>query len=199
MRSIIVAFPDMTNAHKIRDILAMHDFPVRGLATNGSMALRFISSEDGGGLIVCGPNFPDMTAIQLSSLMPDDYDMLVLSSSGAMNMGYEHKEGLYTLTLPLHTQDLVASVRMLLETRQMYRNTMRAVKPPVPQASPKGPQTPPKRSPEEQRVIDRAKVLLMNRNNMSEQEAHRFLQKRCMDTGTKLYDMALAVLKSQEL
>ncbi len=53
--------------------------------------------------------------------------------------------------------------------------------------------------PEEQRVIDRAKALLMNRNNMSEQEAHRFLQKRCMDTGTKLYDMALAVLKSQEL
>lgn len=198
MRSIIVAFPDMTNAHKIRDILAMHDFPVRGLATNGSMALRFISSEDGGGLIVCGPNFPDMTAIQLSSLMPDDYDMLVLSSSGAMNMGYEHQEGLYTLTLPLHTQDLVASVRMLLETRQMYRSTMRAVKPVVQPVSPKG-QVPSKRSPEEQRVIDRAKVLLMNRNNMSEQEAHRFLQKRCMDTGTKLYDMALAVLKSQEL
>ncbi len=199
MRSIIVAFPDMTNAHKIRDILAMHDFPVRGLATNGSMALRFISSEDGGGLIVCGPNFPDMTAIQLLSLMPDDYDILVLSSSGSMNMGYEHQEGLYTLTLPLHTQDLVASVRMLLETRQMYRNTMRAVKPAAAQPTPKGPQVPPKRSPEEQRVIDRAKALLMNRNNMSEQEAHRFLQKRCMDTGTKLYDMALAVLKSQEL
>lgn len=38
----------------------------------------------------------------------------------------------------------------------------------------------------------------MSRNHLSEQEAHRFLQKKSMDTGTKLIDMAMTVLKSQD-
>lgn len=196
MRSIIVAFPDVTIAHKIRDILQNHGFPVRGLATSGSMALRFIQSEDGGGLVVCGSKFPDMSSVQLHSLLPDDYDMLMLVASGNMDLTFGQQEGVYTLALPLHSQDLISSVRMLLETRQMYSNISRAAAP-KPAAS-KADCAPAKRGAEEKRTIDQAKALLMNRNNMSEEEAHRFLQKKSMDTGSRLIDMAVSVLKSQE-
>ena len=196
MRSIIVAFPDIAIVHKIRDILQMHNFPVRGLATNVSMALRCIQSEDGGGLIICGARFTDMTSTQMHKLIPDDYDMLVLTSAGNIDYSFGQQEGFYTLSLPLHTQDLVSSVRMLLDTRQMYKDISRSA-PPKPSA-PKDDPPPAKRGTEEQRIIDRAKALLMNRHNMSEQEAHRFLQKKSMDTGSKLIDMATAVLKSQE-
>lgn len=196
MRSIIIAFPDIAIAHKIREILLRSDFPVRGIATNGSMALRYILSEDGGGLVICGVQFPDMTAVQLQSLLPDDYDMLMITSAGNVNSAFGHKEGLYTLALPLHAQDLVSSVRMLLDTRQMYSDISRSAAP-KPSAAKDTP-LPPKRGMEEQRTIDQAKALLMNRNNMSEQEAHRFLQKKSMDNGSKLIDMAIKVLKSLE-
>lgn len=196
MRSIIVAFPDVTIAHKIRDILQNHGFPVRGLATSGSMALRFIQSEDGGGLVVCGSKFPDMSTVQMQSLLPDDYDTLMLVASGNMDLTFGQQEGLYTLALPLHSQDLISSVRMLLETRQMYSNISRAAAP-KPNAA-KADAAPVKRSAEEKRIIDQAKALLMNRNNMSEEEAHRFLQKKSMDTGSRLIDMAVSVLKSLE-
>ena len=176
MRSIIVAFPDVTIAHKIRDILQNHGFPVRGLANSGSMALRFIQSEDGGGLVVCGSKFPDMSSVQLQSFLPDDYDMLMLVASGNMDLTFGQQEGLYTLALPLHSQDLISSVRMLLETRQMYSNISRAAAPKP--AAAKADTPPPKRGADEKRIIDQAKALLMNRNNMSEEEAHRFLQKR---------------------
>lgn len=196
MRSIIVAFPDINTVHKIRDVLIAHNFPVRGQATNATMALRCIQSEDGGGLIICGARFPDMTAMSMLSLLPDDYDMLVLTSAGNIDLSYGQREGLYTLSLPLHTQDLVSSVRMLLDTRQMYKDVSRSAAAKKPAAADDPP--PAKRGTQEQRIIDQAKALLMNRNNMSEQEAHRFLQKKSMDTGSKLVDMAATVLKSQE-
>ena len=196
MRSIIIAFPDIAAAQKIRDILQNHGLPVRGLATNASMALRYIMSEDGGGLVVCGTQFPDMTSTQLHSLLPDDYDMLQLTSVGKLDLTFGQQEGLYTLTLPLHAQDLLSSVRMLLSTRQMCNDVSRSAAAKPNTAKTAAP--PAKRGAEEKRVIDQAKALLMNRNNMSEEEAHRFLQKKSMDTGSRLIDMAAAVLKSLE-
>ncbi len=196
MRSIIVAFPDIIHANKIRDVLLQSGYTVRGTATSGSMTLVQVTSNPGGGLVICGPLFPDMSAGHIQTLLPEDYDMLVLASSGAMNIGYEPRDGLYTLALPLRSKDLVASVQMLLDTRQMTSNIMmsemRRTESPVKEAPL------PKRSPEDQRIIERAKALLMNRNQMSEQEAHRFLQKKSMDNGWKLIDMAKAVLKSQD-
>ncbi len=50
------------------------------------------------------------------------------------------------------------------------------------------------RDPKEQETIRRAKELLMERNNMSEGEAHRYLQKSSMDSGTNMVETAEMVL-----
>ncbi len=52
----------------------------------------------------------------------------------------------------------------------------------------------PKRSEDEKKVIGEAKRLLMERNYMSEDEAYRFLQKRSMDSGERLFDIAAEIL-----
>lgn len=196
MRSIIVAFSDPENANKIKNILVRHDLPVRGIATNGAMALRLTAPMDGGGLIVCGSRFADMTAMQMTSLLSEEYDVLMLGTAVHMESTFGHQEGLFSLSLPLQAEDLVSSARMLLEKRQMYNDTWRSKKTTavsaVKESDAKG------RKPEDQRIIDQAKALLMTRNYLSEQEAHRYLQKASMDTGTKLVDMARTVLKSQE-
>jgi response regulator NasT len=51
-----------------------------------------------------------------------------------------------------------------------------------------------KRSTEEKAVIDQAKALLMERNHMSESEAHRYLQKNSMESGTNMLETAQMVL-----
>lgn len=196
MRSIIVAFHDMDTAHRIRDVLLRHNLPVKAIATNASMALRNISSDDGGGLIVCGSHFSDMSSVNMLSLLPDDYDMLMLLSNKDMDFSFEHREGLYTLSLPVQAQDLASSARMLLDTRQLYTGSFRPSKSAA--VSKAGEAGAVVRKQNEQRIIDQAKALLMNRNNMSEPEAHRFLQKKSMDSGSKLIDMAITVLKSQD-
>ena len=51
------------------------------------------------------------------------------------------------------------------------------------------------RSAEEERLICRAKAVLMEVNLMSEAEAHRFLQKYSMDTGLRLAETARLILE----
>jgi response regulator NasT len=50
------------------------------------------------------------------------------------------------------------------------------------------------RNEQETATITQAKVLLMNRNNMTEEEAHRYLQKHSMDNGTNMVETAQMVL-----
>ena len=51
-----------------------------------------------------------------------------------------------------------------------------------------------KRSDEEQKLIDQAKKLLMERNGMSEPEAFRYLQKNSMDFGRTMVESAQMIL-----
>ena len=54
----------------------------------------------------------------------------------------------------------------------------------------------PNRSEGEKRAIAEAKALLMNKFAMTEPEAHHSLQKRAMDQGLKLPEMAAKILAS---
>ena len=51
-----------------------------------------------------------------------------------------------------------------------------------------------KRDPAEKQVIEAAKRLLMQRNRMTEEEAHRYIQKCSMDSGTSMPEMAQMVI-----
>lgn len=188
IRGVIVTFHEQKAIQKIVNILEKSCIIVRGTAVSGNSTLRLISPEDGGGVLVCGSQFTDMSSKELLNLLPEDYDMLLLSTKGA---GAERADGLYTLSLPLRADDLVSSVKMLLETRQLSsdysrrkqlekKNVFSVVE---------------QRDEQDQRLIEKAKTLLMNRNNMSEEETHYFLQKKSMDSGTKILEIARNVLK----
>ena len=56
----------------------------------------------------------------------------------------------------------------------------------------------PKRSTAEQELVNRAKKLLMERKGLSEDEAHRTLQKRSMDAGSRLTQTARQVIAELE-
>ena len=79
----------------------------------------------------------------------------------------------------MRREDLTASVRMLL---QMGRRLERFSRP--------------HRSGEERALVEQAKALLMDRNEMTEEQAHRFLQKKSMNSGVKLAETARMVLDS---
>ena len=49
---------------------------------------------------------------------------------------------------------------------------------------------------EEIRIVNRAKMLLMQNKNMTEQEAHRYIEKEAMDTGAKKLKVAELIVKT---
>lgn len=53
---------------------------------------------------------------------------------------------------------------------------------------------PKRRSEREDNYIKNAKVLLMERNHLSEEEAHRYIQKSSMDNGTNMVETAQMIL-----
>ena len=53
---------------------------------------------------------------------------------------------------------------------------------------------PKRRTAEEEKIINKAKALLMERNQMTEEEAHRYLQKTSMDNGTSFTETAQMIL-----
>ena len=58
---------------------------------------------------------------------------------------------------------------------------------------------PKKRTEAEQRVLREAKEILMERNHMTEEEAHRYIQKCSMDSGTSLPETAQMVIAMTKL
>jgi response regulator NasT len=57
----------------------------------------------------------------------------------------------------------------------------------------------PDRSAGDKLTIDKAKMLLMDRNNMTEPEAYRYLQKNSMDMGRTLAETAHMILTLGEM
>ncbi len=55
-----------------------------------------------------------------------------------------------------------------------------------------------KRKLDDTRIVTRAKLLLMSRLKMSENEAHRYIEKTAMDTGAKRREVAESIIRTYE-
>ena len=193
MRHLIIAFSDQQVAHKLRQLLSARGLPVAGLCASGAQVLQQASLYEDGGVVVCPYRLIDMTAREIMHVLPDTFDMLVLVTSRQQGLLIE--PGIYTLTQPFDGPMLLEACLQLLGTRQIH--SVRMVSGGQPRAA-RQTANPPgagqDRTPEERKIIEQAKYLLMNRRHFSEQEAHRYLQRRSMESGIRLVDMARRII-----
>jgi response regulator NasT len=82
--------------------------------------------------------------------------------------------------MPMRPSELVNSVHMMLG--QIERRWKKERKKPK------------QRSEKEQNYISNAKMILMQRNHLSEDEAYRYIQKCSMDSGTNMVETAQMLL-----
>ncbi len=196
MRSLIIAYPEHEMAHKIRLAMLSRGLPVQGIAVSGSQVLQLANQCPDGGVIICPFRFPDMSASEIMNLLPDQFDMLVLVTARQQSSVYGN--GIFTLAQPFTAADVGEAATGLLEFRRptgmaqptepifYHRNRLG----PAPDEKPAH-----GRNDDEQQIIAQAKELLMNRKHLSEQEAHRFLQKRSMESGIRIVELAKRLLQ----
>ena len=173
MINVVVVFPKLEDAKSIRNLLVRNGYNVNAVCVNGAQALT-AADQLGSGVIVCGYRYPDMMYDELYENVSPAFEMLLVASARVVEEGI--LEGVVSVTMPLKMHELINSLEMVIGHLERRRKRKRF--------------QPPQRREKEKKIIAEAKALLMDRNHMSEEEAHRYLQKTSMDSGTNLVETA---------
>lgn len=172
----IIALNDEAQAQSMTQALVHRGITVRYRCQSGAEVLRAVK-EMGGGVIICSFKLRDMTAKELADRLTGQALILVLAKGNTLAL-CDHDD-LFTLAVPVRPSELIGAVNMLLQM-----DAMRAA------------QHIPKRSTSAQETINKAKKLLMRRHNMTEPEAHHYLQQHSMRAGVRMEDIAHDLLNS---
>jgi len=176
--SVIVGFPKLEDANSIKNVLIRNGYNVSEACTLGSQVISLANDLDEG-IIVCGYRFSDMHFSELYNYLPKGFEMLLVASPEKLE--YCQDNNIVCLQMPIKTTDLLNTIQMMSYQYQRRKK--------------KDKDKPKSRSEEDIALIKKAKMILMDRNNMTEEEAHRYLQKTSMDSGTNLVEMSEMVLK----
>jgi DNA-binding NtrC family response regulator len=176
MEKIVVAFENENNRKRVCDILEANGIPVKVSCRSGAEAIRAIRKMSGG-IVISGFKLAEMTAADLA------YDLsgiaMVLTIAAPQYLEQCVNDNMFKLPTPFSRGDLVSSVRMLLQMQEKHYRS-----------------APPRRSGKDTADINKAKEILMSKNGMTEEEAHRFIQRRSMDTGMKAVETARLIIST---
>ena len=177
MTRIIVAFPKAENGKNIKNVLVRNGYQVVCVCTNGAQVIQEANGLQDG-IVVCTYKLSDMIYQELVECLPPGFETIVISTK---DQWVENgTPGIVGLAVPLKIHELLSTVEMVAYNLERNRRKRR--------------QAPRKRTQEEQELVDRAKAILMERNQMTEDEAHRYLQKTSMDNGTSFTETAQMIL-----
>ena len=177
MIDIIVVFPQMKDGQGIRNLLVRNGYRVGIACTSGAQAKTYMDNIDYG-IVVCGYKFSDMMYSELFHDLGPTFEMLLVASRAKLEEGVA--DGIVCVEMPLKSYDLLNTLEMMMQALERIRK--------------KGSEKPKERNIAQKAIIDEAKKLLMNTRNMTEEEAHRFIQKSSMDSGTNMLETAQMVL-----
>ena len=181
MIGIIVAFPKEETGKKIKNILIRSGFHNVSVCTTDAQVLQ-TANEIHSGVVICAYRLGYVVYWQLKEDLPVGFEMITITSPE--QWASNGVDGIVNLSQPLKVHDLLSTLEMVAYNVELSRKRRK-----------KQPRT---RSAEEERMIKKAKDILMSRNNMSEEEAHRYLQKTSMDNATSFTETAQMILSMMD-
>ena len=173
MEQIVLAFSKDETAARFKRMLDGSGFEVRAVVHTASELLRMLSDIDEV-LVIMGYKLRDGTLDDIYDAMREGQKLMSIVKAERQDM--IDNEEIFVLPLPVGRERLISSIEVFLGVinRPNKRNT--------------------NRSEEDEKKIERAKLYLMEKYRMTEQQAHRFIQKRSMDRGLTFVDTARQIL-----
>lgn len=172
---VVLAFSRDSTAAKIRQMLEGTGLETdSAVCRTGAELLRRIEDYESP-IVIMGYKLPDMVVDEVFENAGTKCRIIsIVRPEHLEDIEYED---IFVIPLPLNRQKLLSSIGVFL-------GNAAATKPRVKK----------ERDSKEAKIIDEAKLLLMERFHMTEQQAHRFIQKRSMDTGARFVDTARLIL-----
>lgn len=177
MFSIIIAFPKVEDSKAIKNVLIRAGYEVEAVCTTAAQVIANANELDRG-IVVSAYRFTDMFYHDLNNYLPRGFEMLLVASQAKLEDCTDNN--IVCLGKPIKVHDLLNTIDMMMNNYKRQRKKLGM--------------KPRQRTAEEKQVIDKAKRILMDRNNMTEEEAHRYIQKTSMDNGTNIVETAQMIL-----
>lgn len=177
MGSVLITMPKVDDAQRIADAIKNQGMLLDVSICNTGADILRVSNERDFGVVICTKQLRDMYYNELGEMLPKFFGMILITSDSSV---YVEDDKIVKLISPFKMHALLSTIDMIIQT--FYRAIKKKKKAPI------------KRSEEEQKLIDNAKAILIERNGMTEPEAFRYIQKTSMDTGRSLVESAQMVL-----
>lgn len=174
METVIVAFEQEIQAKKMKDLLESSCDVNCCVCQSGAQVRRALQTKQAY-LVVSGCHLSDGHAEWLYDDLPPACSLLLVGQRHQLDLC--RGRDIIKMATPISKGDLVTTVNLLLQFGRRLERVLRSRRP-APQ----------------QQEIDRAKKLLMQMKAVSEEEAHRLIQKQSMDSGTPMAQTAKQIL-----
>lgn len=178
----LVAAPECAKG-KFEEILSAIRFEPDAVCKSGEETIR--EAEGAHVLLLTAWKLEDMTGAELAKRLGDSADVLMIVPGD-----YDEDEaedcGALLLRNPLSQDALAQAIRATMHMqKKLLAWKAKAEKS--------------ERVLEDRKVIDRAKGRLMDQLHMSEKQAHYYIQKKSMDLGKRIADVAREILEAEKL
>lgn len=176
---IVVAFTGEEPRRKILRLLAAEGMEAAAVGSSGAEVIRVVRRM-GSAIVICGFYLRDMTVDTLAADLRGLAAVMAVAKASHLELC--GGENLFKLPVPASRSEFFSTLGLMLDFEAAH------LRHPASQ-----------RREEDQRLIRRAKELLMDVNRMTEEEAHRFLQKRSMERSVKMAEAARWIIDSYTL
>lgn len=175
MERVIVAFEGEKAAQRFAEIIES-SYVAKCIICHSADEVKRTVEKREVHVVVSGYKLHGWTAVDLVEDLPDSVLLLLVATESQLELC--ELDDIVPLPAPVSRADLTLAVKMALVMGRRLDRLLR-----------------PKRSEEEKHLIDLAKKGLMERHQITEEEAHRLLQKRSMDNGTRMAQTARLLLE----
>ena len=173
---LVIAAPEGV-VKKLQGILGTAQIEADEVCYCGQEALEALADEQA--LLLTTVKLPDMTGAELAKQAGDAVNVLMIVPG---DYDEDTPENVLLLRNPLSPDALVSAVRAV----RFCDSRLQALRKKADKLA---------RTLEERKIIDRAKGKLMDLLHLSESEAHYRIQKKSMDTGKRIADVAREILE----
>lgn len=171
MARIVIASATETSREHLTQLLVSSGYSIFRCCASGSELRRTLNACEDGVVILMG-HLPDCKADELQWDYGDRIQILLIAKPAVLEAC--EAQGIFRLALPASSQAVIGAVEMLSQLHQMRL---------------------PKRIGTDKQIVEQAKRLLMQRQSLTEPEAHRALQQYAMNHGMKMAEYAAQIVK----
>ena len=178
MDTVIVAFENPAMCQRFSQLLESSGTARCLSCLSGDQVRRMLGKQQIY-CVIAGPRLRDGPAEWLYGDLPPACSLLLVGPQHMLDAC--SSRDIFKLATPIRKEEALSTVRLLLQFSHRMERFVRA-----------------RRSSTEQELVERAKRLLMEHKGLSEGEAHRSLQKRSMDAGTRMTQTARLIISEYE-